>query len=107
MIYTNQRSKLSKKALAQREALLKEQRAIKRELKTMASRPSLGFINPVHIRSTDIHHPSRGVDTGFAQLKESPKYTGTEMIGIGQLHKSNAVPVFKQQEAKEIAQMRR
>jgi hypothetical protein len=29
------------------------------------------------------------------------------MIGIGQLHKSNAVPVFKQEDAADIAKMRR
>ncbi len=39
--------------------------------------------------------------------KESPKYTGTKMLGIGQLHKSNAVPVFCDQDAIDIAKMRR
>jgi len=34
-------------------------------------------------------------------------YTGEKMIGIGQLHKSNAVPVFSDKEAKEISSMRR
>ena len=44
---------------------------------------------------------------GIGAKKEVMKYTGTEMIGIGQLHKSNAVPVFKKQDAVDIAQMRR
>jgi len=44
---------------------------------------------------------------GPAAKKESKQYTGNKMVGIGTLHKSNAVPVFSDQEAKEIATMRR
>lgn len=44
---------------------------------------------------------------GNALLKPSPVYTGTKMLGIGQLHKSNAVPVFSNEEAVDIARMRR
>lgn len=40
-------------------------------------------------------------------LKPSKAYTGTKMIGIGTLHKSNAVPVFSTEEAGEMARMRR
>jgi hypothetical protein len=34
-------------------------------------------------------------------------YTGTAMKGIGTMHKSNAVPIFSDQEAEVIAKMRR
>jgi hypothetical protein len=34
-------------------------------------------------------------------------YTGTKMKGIGTLHKSNAVPIFTDEEAKDQATMRR
>ena len=34
-------------------------------------------------------------------------YTGTAMKGIGTLHKSNAVPIFSQEEAQDQAKMRR
>jgi hypothetical protein len=34
-------------------------------------------------------------------------YTGTKVKGIGTLHKSNAVPVFSEEEAKDQANMRR
>ena len=34
-------------------------------------------------------------------------YTGTAMVGIGTLHKSNAVPIFTDEEAKDQATMRR
>ena len=39
--------------------------------------------------------------------KENPVYTGTKIKGIGTMHKSNAVPVFSDEEAIDIANMRR
>jgi hypothetical protein len=46
--------------------------------------------------------------TGGACVKPAQKvYTGTKIKGIGTLHKSNAVPVFSNEEAVEIAKMRR
>lgn len=53
-----------------------------------------------HIKSL-----SNGV--GTATKADIPMYTGTKMIGIGVLHKSNAVPVFSDEEAVEISKMRR
>jgi hypothetical protein len=37
----------------------------------------------------------------------NPVYTGTKVRGIGTMHKSNAVPIFSDEEAKEISSMRR
>jgi hypothetical protein len=56
---------------------------------------------------TNTHHiPSR--DTGGnASLAPAKMYTGSEMIGIGQLHKSNAIPIFKKSDAEDLAKMRR
>lgn len=34
-------------------------------------------------------------------------YTGTKIKGIGTMHKSNAVPIFSDEEAVDIAKMRR
>lgn len=45
--------------------------------------------------------------TGAVNVKETPKYTGTKILGIGTMHKSNAVPIFSDQEAVEISRMRR
>ena len=39
--------------------------------------------------------------------KENPVYTGTAIKGIGTMHKSNAVPIFSDEQAVEIAKMRR
>jgi hypothetical protein len=49
------------------------------------------------------------VDTGWVpcvKVKDN-EYTGTKIKGIGTMHKSNAVPVFSDQEAKDISSMRR
>ena len=39
--------------------------------------------------------------------KPNPVYTGDKIKGIGTMHKSNAVPIFSDQEAIDIATMRR
>jgi hypothetical protein len=57
-------------------------------------------------RLTD-HIPSVDTGVGVAVKNESPQYTGDAMLGIGQLHKSNAIPVFKQEDAADLAKMRR
>ena len=52
------------------------------------------------------HIPSR--DTGGnATLAPAKVYTGTMVKGIATMHKSNAVPVFSDQEAIDISKMRR
>jgi hypothetical protein len=45
-------------------------------------------------------------DSSMAK-KEEMVYTGTEIIGIAQMHKSNAVPIRGKKQAQEVAQMRR
>lgn len=54
-----------------------------------------------HIPSLDTWHK------GAVRTKDIPKYTGTKILGIGTMHKSNAVPVFSNEEAHDIATMRR
>lgn len=44
---------------------------------------------------------------GFATKRQQHQYTGDKIVGIGTLHKSNAVPVFSQDEAVEMSRMRR
>lgn len=54
------------------------------------------------------HIPSRNTgEAGAVTYKESPQYTGTKILGIGTMHKSNAVPVFSDEEARDISSMRR
>jgi hypothetical protein len=49
------------------------------------------------------------LNTGHAPTpnREQPHYTGSRMKGIGTLHKSNAVPVFSDDEVLDISKMRR
>jgi hypothetical protein len=57
-------------------------------------------------RNTTAHIKS--VDTGGnAVLKPAKQYTGTKVKGIATMHKSNAVPVFSDEEAVDISRMRR
>ena len=51
--------------------------------------------------------PSLPFTGGACALKPNPVYTGTAIKGIGTMHKSNAVPIFSDEEAVAIATMRR
>jgi hypothetical protein len=48
-------------------------------------------------------------DTGWVPCVKAQDqvYTGDKIKGIGTMHKSNAVPVFSDEEAQDIAKMRR
>ena len=54
-----------------------------------------------------VYIPSQ--DTGWVTCVkvQDHEYTGTKIKGIGTMHKSNAVPVFSDEEAKDISKMRR
>lgn len=69
--------------------------------KTFSTMPNLNYE-----RSTR-HIPS--LDTGGGSTAPAPTkvYTGDKMMGIGTMHKSNMVPIFSDQEAKDISTMRR
>lgn len=58
-------------------------------------------------RSTTKHIPSLNTGLAVASAPERKVYTGDKMLGIGTLHKSNAVPIFNSMEAVEISKMRR
>ncbi len=57
-------------------------------------------------RST-AHIKSLGQDNGVATMSAPKVYTGTKVKGIATMHKSNAVPVFSDEEAIDISKMRR
>jgi len=64
-------------------------------------------ITVVDPRRSTHHIPSVDTGKGIAAKKEVQQYTGDKMIGIGQLHKSNAVPIFQAEDAIDISKMRR
>ena len=51
----------------------------------------------------------KSLDTGWVTCSRptDKEYTGTKVKGIGTMHKSNAVPIFSDDEAIEISKMRR
>jgi hypothetical protein len=91
------------KELLKRQGVEAEQKKRARALKA----PALDYkLSAPPGRTTSTHIPSR--DTGGNATLAAPKvYTGSEMIGIGQLHKSNAIPIFKKSDAEDLAKMRR
>lgn len=58
-------------------------------------------------REPKVAIPSAPDTVGVAAAAEAKVYTGNNIKGIGTLHKSNAVPIFTDQEAVDIAHMRR
>lgn len=51
--------------------------------------------------------PSYGDQVGSIPAKPEQKYTGTLIKGLAVTHKSNIVPVMNQEQAEDIARMRR
>ena len=79
----------------------------KKRQRAMAAQPLSYKLTTPPGRSTTHNIPSRNTGDGIAHSKPTPQYTGTKMLGIGVLHKSNSVPVFSEEEAVDISKMRR
>jgi hypothetical protein len=93
------------KELLKRQGVEQEERKRARGL----SAPSLSSTYSLKIpEGRNTTAPIKSVDTGGnAVLKPSPVYTGTMVKGIATMHKSNAVPVFSDEQAVDISKMRR
>jgi hypothetical protein len=91
------------KLLLKKQGIEQEEKKRKR---AMAAEPLVYKLSTPAGRST-AHIPSRNTGDGIASSKQIPQYTGTKMLGIGTMHKSNAVPIFSDDEAKSISSMRR
>lgn len=95
----------AQKARQQAEAwqdLLKKYEPNKKvEAKTL-SKPAPYRRETPHIPSLDSVN-----SCGVATKAPDKVYTGTNIVGIATMHKSNAVPVFNAQDAVEISKMRR
>ena len=67
--------------------------------------------NPPHLGCGDQRFESSRSNQVFYDpsmaKKEEKVYTGTEIMGIAQMHKSNAVPIRNKKSAEEVARMRR
>ena len=93
------------KELLKRQGIEQEEKKRARAMRA----PSLSSVYRLTIpegRNTTAHIKS--VDTGGnATLKTPNVYTGTMVKGIATMHKSNAVPVFSDEQAVDISRMRR
>ena len=78
----------------------------KRRSRAMKAEPLVYRLTGVTDRAGTAHIPSRNTG-GNATLAPAKVYTGTKVKGIATMHKSNAVPVFSDEEAKDISKMRR
>ena len=78
-----------------------------RKRKRAMSAETLVYKLGTPVGRTNTHHiPS--LDTGgVAKSAPIKVYTGTKVKGIATMHKSNAVPVFSDEEAIDISKMRR
>ena len=111
IIHTNQRSKKRKPTAKQRQLRADwEALKLKHATKPVAKPKKSDTYVPTksYIRETR-HYPSLPMSGPISGTKplEEVRYTGNKMIGIGTLHKSNAVPIFTEEEAKDQANMRR
>jgi len=93
------------KALLKRQGIDQEEKKRKRALSAEPLKGHYSLAIPAD-RST-AHLKSRGDFTGNATLAPPKVYTGTKVKGIATMHKSNAVPVFSDEEAVDISKMRR
>lgn len=93
------------KELLNRHGVEQEERKQKRAQK--APQLSASYLSYPPGREPKQHIPSKETGNGNAFKKASPTYTGTAIKGIATMHKSNAVPVFSQEDAIDIAKMRR
>lgn len=74
----------------------------------VSKREPLVYSLPTPVGRTNTKHiPSLDTGLSVAPARIRNVYTGDKMIGIGTLHKSNAVPVFSNEEAQDMARMRR
>lgn len=63
---------------------------------------------PLNYRGSDQPRiPSLPFSGAVCSKPEDKVYTGDKIKGIGTMHKSNAVPIFTDEEARDIAHMRR
>ena len=78
----------------------------KRKNRAMSA-PALSVPRPTHRGADQPKIPSLPFTGGPCAKPEQKVYTGTKIKGIGTMHKSNAVPIFSDEEAIDIAKMRR
>jgi len=110
IIYTVQKSKKRKPSVKQKQLAEEWQKLVERTAPKKSTNKTLTISLPKYSpppgRETP-NYPSLNSGVYACAKKEALHYTGDKMKGIGTLHKSNAVPIFTDEEAKDQASMRR
>jgi hypothetical protein len=115
LIYVNDRSKKSKRPTKQSQLAYQSWLDSVNSQRTSFSKTPVKRIVKTSVVTSKIP-PGRetpkfpSVDTGGGTTTKpihGKVYTGSLMKGIGTLHKSNAVPIFTEEEARDQASMRR
>jgi hypothetical protein len=115
MIYTSVKPKKKKQKYASAEHKKKEleaqalQKAIysKWGINNKSTKLKTEYSLSTNYRGSENKVQSVEFTGGACSKKVDKKYTGTLVVGISTMHKSNAVPIINQQQAEEIAKMRR
>lgn len=102
----SKKRKVSKADQLRNDLWLKQIDAMTPKIKKVPMFKSTYSLSPAPGRQTT-RYPS--LSTGLAVATKAPPkvYTGDKVIGIATMHKSNAVPVFTDEQAVEISSMRR
>jgi hypothetical protein len=115
IVYTNTKSRKKKSSTKRKvddyQAWLKSVQAISTSFATGSARKRPAAPKSVNTGvpiDRDLYAlPSLSSERYDTFKKHVNQYTGDKMVGIGTLHKSNAVPIFNTQDAKDQANMRR
>ena len=78
----------------------------KKRKRALAAEPLSYKLSAPVGRATSKHIPSMVTAGGYTSSVHKV-YTGNKILGIGTMHKSNAVPIFSDEQAVEISRMRR
>lgn len=115
IIYTNTPKSKKRKPNAKKRALASSWQEILNKHKvgySYTKKPAFTVYVPPKPRWVEPGRDSKAYPSVNTEYHDTSKktplfYTGDKMKGIGTLHKSNAVPIFTDEEAKDQANMRR
>lgn len=113
LIYTNTKSKVktklrSKAERQEYEAWCKKHNITDKKRKKTSAVSLPAVVSTPYIRQTEKYSSLSSFVTGPVSMGVSKNiYTGDQMLGIAAMHKSNLVPIFTSEGAKDVSTMRR
>lgn len=105
IIYSNQTSKKTRRQKQRIAEIRLSQKRIKASIQLMPRTPPIAIRRP---GSEDFKAIKSVESNEHVAFRPADKvYTGTAMVGIAVMHKSNAIPVFSKEQAEDVSKMRR